>query len=193
MQPGPHLDALEEAIAAEARGQRALLDGDDEAGTELMAEAAELYRRSWELAPPASYGRLIGMLKASLIAGGGEREAAYAREQMREQPGQSPPAGYVLAIAALVQDDDAAALVAANAMREGSPAFVRTADAVDALARRDRDAYTAALAAVLADFESRDRHLTGVPIADTALMLQRLAARRGLSAGIFSPLLPARV
>jgi hypothetical protein len=48
-----------------------------------------------------------------------------------------------------------------------------------------------AVAAIVADFESRSEHLTGVPIADTALMLERLAAERGIGAGLDSPLAPA--
>ena len=44
--------------------------------------------------------------------------------------------------------------------------------------------------AVISDFERRDVHLTGVAIADTALVLERLAAPRGLRQGARSPLLP---
>jgi len=40
------------------------------------------------------------------------------------------------------------------------------------------------------DFEQRTEHLTGVAIADTALMLERLAGDRGLRAGVRSALLP---
>jgi hypothetical protein len=43
---------------------------------------------------------------------------------------------------------------------------------------------------LLADFESRDAFLTGVPFADTVAVLDRLAARRGLALGLESPLLP---
>ena len=44
---------------------------------------------------------------------------------------------------------------------------------------------------IVADFESRSEHLTGVAIADTALMLERFAARRGLAAHPASALLPS--
>jgi hypothetical protein len=43
--------------------------------------------------------------------------------------------------------------------------------------------------AIAADFETREEHLEGVPIADTALMLERLAAARGMACGPASPLL----
>jgi hypothetical protein len=76
-------------------------------------------------------------------------------------------------------------------MREGGDAFARAAEALDALAARDRARYGAAVAAIVADFEGRDAHLTGVPIADTALMLEALAAPRGMTAKVDSPLMPA--
>ena len=75
-------------------------------------------------------------------------------------------------------------------MLAGSEAFGRAAGAVVALARRDRQAYAGMLAAIVADFEAREEHLTGVPIADTALVLDRLAERRGMAAHPRSPLLP---
>jgi hypothetical protein len=75
-------------------------------------------------------------------------------------------------------------------MRTGSPPFVRAADAIDALVDRDGDRYAAALGTIVADFEGREEHLTGVPIADTALMLERLAAARGIACGPVSPLMP---
>ena len=188
MEPGPHVAEMEAAIRLDGEGQRLLLGGEVEAGAARMLEASERYRRSWELAPPRSYGRLVGMLKAAVIAGDAVEAAAYARE--RVGVADSPPGHYVIAVAALVQADDAAALDAAVGMRAGSPAFGRTADAIQALADGDASAYADAVRAIVADFEGRDDHLTGVPIADTALMLERLAAARGLAAGVESALLP---
>jgi hypothetical protein len=190
MQPGPHVEEMEAAIRADGEGLRALLDGDAETGRARLNEAMSRYRASWELAPPRSYGRLVGMLKAAVI---GDADAvgaaAYAREAVPEA--DSPPSSYVRAIAALVEGDDDAAAGFAEGMREGSPAFVRAADAIAALAARDGDAYAAAVRAIVADFEGRDAHLTGVPIADTALMLERLAEPRGIAAAPASALLPA--
>jgi hypothetical protein len=184
-----HLDVLRDAMATEGEAQRALLAGDSEAARAGLREASRLYRASWELAPPGSYGRLIGMLKAAAIAGDAQAEAAYVREQIAE-PGASRPAHYALAIAALVEGDDDRAATAAAGMREGSPAFVRAAEAIAALAARDAQAYAEALREIVADFEGREEHVTGVPIADTALMLERLADARGLAARPSSPLLP---
>ena len=187
-----HLAAMNEAIRLEGEAHRALLAGDAEGAGEPLRAAAERYRASWEAAPPGSYGRLIGMLKALVIAGDDARAAAaYVREQVPEDEGASPAAWYALAIAGLIDSDDALARRAAAGMLAGSEPFRRAADAIDALARGDGEAYAAAAAAIVADFEGRTEHLTGVPIADTALMLERLAERRSLAAHPASALLPA--
>jgi hypothetical protein len=75
-------------------------------------------------------------------------------------------------------------------MRGGSEAFDRTADAIAALAARDEDVYASALRSIVADFAARDAHLTGVAIADTAMVLEALAQPRGMRQGLESPLLP---
>jgi hypothetical protein len=188
VQPGPHVEEMEAAIRLDGEGQRLLLDGEREAGTAKLLEASARYRRSWELAPPRSYGRLLGMLKAAVIAGDADGAAAYARDQVGEA--DSPPGHYVLGIAALVLGDDDGARAAAEGMREGSPAFGRAAEGIAAIARGDDAAHVAAVRAVVEDFEGRGEHLTGVPIADTALMLERLGERRGLAARVDSALLP---
>src|SRR3954447_26508478 len=194
MAEGEHHDALMDAIRLEGEAHRALLDGDDATAAERLRAAADRYRASWELAPPRSFGRLIGLVKALGIAGGDEgarAAAAYVRGQVSEGDA-SPPAWYALGIAALVERDDALAVRAAEGMgAAGVEPFLRTAAAVDALARADGAAYAGALAAIVADFETRDEHLTGVPIADTALMLERLADARGIAARPRSALLPA--
>jgi hypothetical protein len=179
---------MEAAIRLDGEGQRLLLEGSGDAGAARLLEAATHYRRSWELAPPRSYGRLVGMLKAAVIVGDAAEAAAYARRQVGEA--DSPPGHYVVAMAALVSGDDEAARAAADGMRAGSPAFGRAADAIAAIAGGDGAAYDEAVRAIVADFEARDEHLTGVPIADTALMLERLAKARGLAAGVESALLP---
>jgi predicted CoA-binding protein len=180
-----HEDAMREAIAADGEAQRALLAGAHPRAT--LQRAANRYRASWEAAPPRSFGRLVGYAKASILAG--DDPSGYVREQLGNE-GDSPPAWWALALAALAADDDALAWRAADGMRAGSEAFGRAADAVAALARRDREAYAAAVQAILADFEARETHLTGVPIADTALVLERLAERHGFAAHPRSPLLP---
>jgi uncharacterized protein len=177
---------MREAIAADGEAQRALLAG--AYARAPLQRAAERYRASWEVAPPRSFGRLVGYAKAAILAGDDPSE--YVRDQLSDE-GDSPPAWWALALAALAADDDALARRAADGMRSGSDAFGRAADAVAALAARDRAAYAAAVQAIVADFETRDAHLTGVPIADTALVLERLAERRGVAIHPGSALLPA--
>jgi hypothetical protein len=176
---------MREAIAADGEAHRALLAGEDARG--LLRHAAERYRASWAAAPPRSYGRLVGYAKASILAG--DDPVGFVTEQLGPQD-DSPPACWARALAALAAGADEEALRAADGMRAGSQAFGRAADAVAALARRDRAAYTTAIDAIVADFEAREEHLTGVPIADTALVLERIAARRGIASGATSPLLP---
>jgi hypothetical protein len=75
-------------------------------------------------------------------------------------------------------------------MEQRGDAFERTAAALRALAAGDGAAYATALAAIEADFAARDAHLTGVAIADTAVMLELLAAERGIAARPDSELVP---
>jgi hypothetical protein len=59
------------------------------------------------------------------------------------------------------------------------------------LSAHDGDAYAGSVARVLESFEIREDYLEDIPVADTVLVLEALAARRGLAAGLKSPLLPA--
>jgi hypothetical protein len=186
-----HRELMSAAIERDGAAQRALFEGDAEGSREAFARASELYRRSWEAAPPASYGRLVGMLKSGVLSGAGEEQAVYALTALGDEGEGSPAAAYAHALAALVSRDDPDAVRWSDRMRSGSEAFGRTADAIAALAVGDREAYAAALAAIVRDFEQRSEHLTGIPIADTALMLERLAAHRGIAADLQSPVLPA--
>jgi hypothetical protein len=184
-----HRRLQSDALEVEAEAQRRLLAGDEAGAAEPLREAAGLYRASWEAAPPGGYGRLIGLLKVSILAGDGPDAAAYALDELdREAP--SPTAAYALALAALAAGDDDLAATAAGEMAGGGEAFERTAAAIAALAAGDAEAYAPALRAIVDDFEERDAHLTGVAIADTALVLERLAEDRGLAAHPGSPLLP---
>jgi len=184
-----HQRLLDDALAREREAHRLLLAGEAGQARGPLREAADLYRRSWEGAPPQAYGRLVGMLKASVLAGDPGRGAAYARRELGDEA-DSPASSYGLALAALIAGDDEVARRAASGMRSGSPAFERTAQAIEALVDGDRERYREAVAAIVADFESRPDHLTGVPIADTALCLEKLAEARGMATRLRSPLLP---
>ena len=180
------------AIAAEGRAHAALLDGDHEGARRTYAEAVEGYRASWALAPPRSYGRLVGLLKAAVLGGTAQSAAAEVREALGDDPDAdgSPVAAYVRAVAAVIAGDDVAVPALAATMEPRGGAFERTATALRALAACDGEAYAAALAAIEADFAARDEHLTGVAIADTAVMLELLAADRGIAVRPDSPLVP---
>jgi hypothetical protein len=186
----PHRELMSLAITRDAEAQHALLSADPVAARSGFAAAAEAYRASWEVAPPGSYGRLIGMLKSAVLAGGGEPEAEYARAALGELSGASPPAAYAAALAALLTGDDDTARAGAALMAEGSEVFQRTAAAIAALADGDAVGFAGALREIVLDFEQRTEHLTGVAVADTALMLAELARRRGIATAIDSPLFP---
>lgn len=139
-------------------------------------EAAGWYWTSYELAPPKSYGRLVGMLKAAVLGGGGAEQAATVRRLLGDC-GSSPTSWYAIAIAALIEGDRALATRAAGELREGGPAFGRAADAIAAIAAADDAAARRAIHAIEDDFAARDAHLTGVAIADTAVLFATLRER----------------
>lgn len=189
--PREHKRLLDQALAREGEAHRLLLAGRDEEGREALVEVARLYRASWEEAPPSAYGRLIGYLKAAILAGiGGEEAAGYVSDAIPEAETNTPVARYALALAALAGGDDQRARRMAAGMGDASDAFARTAEAIDALASGDGERYAAALGAIVADFEARSDHLTGVAIADTALVLEALAEVRGLADRPSSPVIP---
>jgi hypothetical protein len=189
--PHKHQELLTAAIEREGEAQRQLIDGHLDAAHAEFREAAELYRQSWEAAHARAFGRLVGMLKASVLAGGGADQAQFARAALADANPESPTANYARALAALIAGDDEHAETHARAMGAGGEAFARTAAAIEALARHDEAAYTAALGAIVRDFEQRSQHLTGVAIADTAVTLEALAGRRGMRTAIESSVLPA--
>ncbi len=63
-------------------------------------------------------------------------------------------------------------------------------DALAMIAAEDVVGYIEAVESVLASFETRDEYLEDVPVADTVLVLQALAARRDMAAELSSNLLP---
>lgn len=183
------------ANSAWAAGLSLLMAGDRERAAEWLRRSAERYRESWDAGgAPDAWGRPTGAMKALLIAGdcsGAEAEAAgpvrpcnnlllAARWALDAgaDGAESPIGRYagVLALLVLGRDDEAAEVAAT--LGDGFPSDV--ADALSALARGDAADYGRAIASVRRSFEERDAFLEDVPVPDTALALDALAARRGL-------------
>jgi hypothetical protein len=179
--------------AAAGAGLALLMAGRrDEAGG-WFDRAASRYRESYELAPPGSWGRPIGALKARILAGdwaGAEEEARWALAEGAADA-ESPIGRYagVLALLTLGRDEDARPLAGSLRERDDFPHDV--ANALATLAAEDTLGYTYAVESVLESFEQRDEYLEDIPVADTVIVLQALAERRGIAADLASPLLPA--
>ncbi len=179
------------AMAAGGAGLARLLQGRRAEAGGWFSRAAERYRESYDCAPPGSWGRLIGALKSRILAGdwSGAAEDAHWALQQGPRESDSPIGAYagVLALLALAEDEQAAE--AAGALR--SPDFPEAvADALEALAAHEREGYAEAVKRVLESFETREEYLEDIPVADTVIVLEALAARRGFAAGLESPLLP---
>jgi hypothetical protein len=182
------------AMAAGGAGLARLMQGRRGEAAGWFARSAERYRESFDHAPPESWGRLIGAVKSRLLAGDWDGAAEDARWALEQGPGEaaSPIGRYGAALAALVLgEDERASALAGGLQGEPEEAFPgAVADAVVALAAGEAQAYAAAVARVLESFESRDTYLEDIPVADTVLVLEALAERRGLAARPVSPLLP---
>jgi hypothetical protein len=133
-------------------------------------------------------------MKALLLVGddGGAAEAAEWALSLGCDAAESPIGRYAAALAFLVLGHDANARRAADSIRERDDFPHDVADALALIAAHDRVGYTEAVESVLDSFESREEYLEDVPVADPVLVLQRLAARRGIAAELSSPLLPGR-
>ena len=183
------------AMAASGAGLARLMQGRGAEAAGWFARSAERYRESFEHAPPGSWGRLIGAVKARILAGDWEGAHTDARWALEQGPAKSdsPIGRYAAVLAALALDDDETAARLTPALQSGpESAFPRpVARALAALARHDGNAYAKAVARVLESFETRDAYLEDIPVADTVIVLEALAERRGLGAGLRSELLPA--
>jgi hypothetical protein len=182
------------AMAATGAGLARLLQGRRAEAAGWLARSAERFRESWVDAPPGSWGRLIGAVKARVLAGdweGADADAGWTLEQ-RPAESESPIGRYaaVLALIVLGRDDEAGVL-AEGLRAEPEDAFPRpVADALAGLAVGDGDVYRDGVGRVLVSFEERDAYLEDIPVADTVIVLEALAAHRGLAAGLTSPFLP---
>jgi hypothetical protein len=167
------------ANSAWAAGLSLLMAGDRDGAREWLRRSADRYRESWDAGDGTdAWGRPIGAMKALLIAGEDANDAARWALDAGAAEAESSIGRYAgtLALLVLGRDDEAAALAAT--LGEDFPNDV--ADALGALAAHDEDAYRAAVDSIRRSFETREEFLEDVPVPDTALALDALAARRAL-------------
>jgi hypothetical protein len=170
-----------------------LMLGDRGAAEPWFGRAHDVYRASWDDAPPGSWGRAIAMLKARLLVGdwsGAEDDARWTLEQGAAEA-ESPIGRYAACLAALALGRWEEARVLADGLRTRDDFPGAVGDALAMIAAEDRVGYIEAIEAVLESFETREEYLEDIPVADTVLVLQALAARRELAVELSSPLLPA--
>ena len=169
---------------AYAAGLALLMAHDDDAARVAPARRGH-WRASWDLGEGAdSWGRPVGAIKASLLAG--DDAAAEHLAGWTLELGAATAAVADRAVcrrrsrcSSLGQWADARHVAESLRARDDFPADV--ADALAFVSAHDPVAYAEAVEAVVASFEARAEYLEDVPVADTALVLDRLAARRGIA------------
>jgi hypothetical protein len=179
--------------AAGGAGLALLMLGRADDAAVWLHRAAERYRDSYADAPPASWGRPLGAVKALLLAGDWPAAEDAARWTLETGAADvsSPIGRYAAALAFLVLGEDAQARVHADAIRTRDDFPQAVGDALAYLAAQDVAGYAEAVEEVLDSFAERDEYLEDLPVADTVLVLQALARRRGMRSELSSPLLPA--
>lgn len=176
--------------AAYAAGLALLMAGDPGAA-EWLRRAAAAWRESWS--GGESWGRPIGALKASLLA---HDEAAVAELapwalSLGTATAESPIGRYAAALALLALERWPEARHVAESLRDRDDFPREVADALAYVSAHDVVGYIEAVEAVVDSFEARDEYLEDMPVADTALVLQELARRRGIAHELpASPVLP---
>jgi hypothetical protein len=167
------------ANSAWAAGLSLLMAGDRDGAREWLRRSADRYRESWDAGDGTdAWGRPIGAMKALLIAGEDAGDPARWALDAGAAEAESPIGRYAGALALLVLVRDEQAAEVAATLGEGFPGDV--ADALHALAAHEGGAYRAAVDSIRRSFETRQTFLEDVPVPDTALALDALAAQRGL-------------
>jgi hypothetical protein len=178
--------------AAYGAGLSYLMLDDREDAVAWLTRAADTYRESYADAPPGSWGRRVAMIKASILAEDWTGAEDYARRTLDDGAAQadSPIGRYAAALALLTLGSDEDARPLADSLRNRDDFPHDVADALATLSAEDVLGYTYAIESVLASFATRDEYLEEIPVADTVIVLQALAARRDMAAELASPLLP---
>jgi hypothetical protein len=178
--------------AAAGAGLSLLMQGNTAPAGEWFERACERYRESWPDAPPGSWGRPIGVMKALVLADDWADAEEAARWALGEGAAEadSPIGRYAGALACAILGDWRHARVHADEIRIRDDFPREVGDALAMIAAEDVVGYTAAIESVLESFETREGYLEDVPVADTVIVLQALAARRNMEADLTSDLLP---
>jgi hypothetical protein len=180
--------------AAYAAGLALLMAGDP-AAPEWLMRAAERWRASWDAgAPSDAWGRPVGAIKASLLAGDDAAAAELARWalELGSATAPSPIGRYAATLALLVLERWPEARHVAESLRERDDFPHDVGDALAFIAAPDPVDYAEAIDSIVTSFETRSEYLEDVPVADTALVLDRLAALRGIPHELpDSPMLPS--
>jgi hypothetical protein len=158
----------------------ALLMARDPAAADWLRRAAARWRESWS--GGESWGRPIGALKASLLAhdDAAVEELAHWTLELGTATADSPVGRYAATLALLALERWPEARHVAESLRglDDFPADV--ADALAYIAADDVVGYVDAVESVVTSFETRSDYLEDVAVADTALVLQELARKRGI-------------
>jgi hypothetical protein len=178
--------------AAYGAALASLMAGDESGAREWFTRAVARYRESFADAPAGSWGRPIGAMKARALGGDWEGAEDAARWTLDEgaESADSPIGRYAACLARLILGQDREARVLADDLRTHDGFPMDVADTLAMIAAQDVVGYIEAVEEVLESFETREEHLEDVPVADTVLVLQALAARRGMAAELESALLP---
>lgn len=194
----PHGDLDERGLVrqgnvAYAAGLGLLMTGDPEAA-DWFRRAAARWRESWDAgAARDAWGRPIGALKASLLAGDdtGAEELARWTLELGAATAASPIGRYAGTLALLVLGRDVEARHVAESLRERDDFPHDVADALATIAAHDVIGYAEATESVVDSFETREEYLEDAAVADTALVLDALARRRAFGVALpDSPVLP---
>jgi hypothetical protein len=176
--------------AAWGAGLSALMEHGD--SREWLERAARRWRESYPDAPPGSWGRPIGAIKALVLAGDWPGAEDAARWALAEGAGEAESSigRYAAALACSVLGDWEHARFHADTIRIRDDFPRDVGDALATISAEDVVGYVEAIESVLESFETREDYLEDVPVADTVLVLQALAAKRNMAADLSSQLLP---
>jgi hypothetical protein len=165
---------------AYAAGLGLLMAGDRAAADVWLRRAAAHWRDSFQ--GGESWGRPIGALKASLLAGdeAAVEEVARWTLELGTATAESPIGRYAATLALLVLGRWPEARHVAESLRDREDFPRDVADALAYVSAHDVVGYIEAVESVVASFETRREFLEDARVADTALVLDLLARRRGI-------------